>query len=295
MPTSSHMDRLSLRIPRNAAQHRARLLLFLLGVLMLSCSAVDQVPAAATASSEASHSPSHQETRHKDDHGKQPPSRRVPASMPRQRSAHGTSVQVTHVIDGDTIGVVLRGEEKDIRLIGVDTPETVHPTEPDGCFGAQASAFTKSILESKDVVLEFDVEKHDFYGRTLAYVWTGSTLFNETLLRRGFAQVSTYPPNVKYVNRFVSAQRKAHRHALGLWQSCDNATSSLAHPTSSQSPQGVRTNKSDVKCDQNYHGSCIPTSTSDIDCPQVAATNFRSVGADPHGFDEDGDGIACEA
>lgn len=130
------------------------------------------------------------------------------------------SAFVLRVIDGDTIEVLVGDQEIDVRLIGVDTPETVHPSEPVGCFGRRASSFTKRSLESKDVALEFDVEKTDRYGRALAYVWLEEKLFNEQLLRRGFALVSTFPPNVKYVDRFVAAQRQARKTKAGLWRSC---------------------------------------------------------------------------
>ena len=108
-------------------------------------------------------------------------------------------------IDGDTIEVALDNEIVAVRLIGIDTPETVDPSEPVGCYGPAASRFTTDALQGRPVRLEFDVERLGRYGRTLAYVWLGSELFNETLVARGFARVTTYPPNVKYVDRFIAA------------------------------------------------------------------------------------------
>jgi micrococcal nuclease len=70
------------------------------------------------------------------------------------------------------------------------------------------------------VRLEYDVEREDRYGRTLAYVWLGDELFNETLVREGYALVTTFPPDVKYVDRFVAAQRDAREHDRGLWGEC---------------------------------------------------------------------------
>ena len=87
-------------------------------------------------------------------------------------------VLVTRVVDGDTIEVNYRGSIVDIRLIGVDTPETVHPTEPVECFGPAASRFTTASLTEETVRLEFDVERRDYYGRLLAYVWDDGKLFN---------------------------------------------------------------------------------------------------------------------
>ena len=80
-------------------------------------------------------------------------------------------VLVTRVVDGDTIQVDYRGTTADVRLIGVDTPETVHPSEPVGCFGPVVSRFTTATLTRETVRLEFDVERRDHYGRLLAYVW----------------------------------------------------------------------------------------------------------------------------
>lgn len=199
----------------------------------------------------------------------------------------GPRVTVTRVIDGDTIEVSLRGRTVDIRLIGVDTPETVHPSEPVECFGPEASSFTNTRLSGERVRLEFDVERTDRYGRTLAYVWLGDKLFNRMLVRQGFAQVSTYPPNVKYVERFTAAQRAARDSDAGLWgATCPSEEEQTAKP--------APLSGGGKNCDPNYTGACIPPYPPDLDCTEISATNFNSVGSDPHGFDGDGDGIACE-
>jgi micrococcal nuclease len=132
----------------------------------------------------------------------------------------GPRVPVTRVVDGDTVEVDLNGREVDVRLIGIDTPETVAPDEPVECYGEEASAYTSSRLEGRTVRLEFDVERLDRYGRTLAYVWIGEELLNETLVAEGYAVVTTYPPNVAYVDRFVAAQREARESGRGLWTAC---------------------------------------------------------------------------
>lgn len=132
----------------------------------------------------------------------------------------GRRVVVTRVVDGDTAVVDLDGSEVRVRFIGIDTPESVAPDQPVECFGPQASSYTTDRLEGEMVRLEFDVERLDQYGRTLAYVWIGSELFNETLVAGGYALVTTYPPDVKYVDRFVAAQRSAREAGLGLWGAC---------------------------------------------------------------------------
>jgi micrococcal nuclease len=134
--------------------------------------------------------------------------------------SHGEPVLVTRVVDGDTAEMRIDGREVDVRFIGIDTPETVAPGQPVQCFGPQASAYTERRLEGVTVRLEYDVERIDRYGRTLAYVWIGDELFNETLVAQGYALVTTYPPDVKYVDRFVAAQREARDAGRGLWSAC---------------------------------------------------------------------------
>jgi micrococcal nuclease len=195
----------------------------------------------------------------------------------------GEPAIVTRVIDGDTIEVDLDGEIVDVRLIGIDTPETVDPSEPVGCYGPAASHFTTKMLEGQGVGIEFDVERLDRYGRTLAYVWLGDELFNEVLVSRGFAQVSTYPPNVKYVDVFVKAQREARSLGRGLW----GATCSEPEPETAGGGGG--------NCDPSYPGVCIAPYPPDLDCADVPYTNFKVTGSDSHGFDGDRDGVGCEA
>ena len=128
--------------------------------------------------------------------------------------------RVTRVVDGDTVEVRLGEDELDIRLIGIDAPESVRPSEPVECFGPEASAFTERRLGGNRIGLEYDVERRDPFGRTLAYVWVGRRLFNEDIVRKGYATVTTFPPNVAHVERFVEAERKARRDGLGLWNAC---------------------------------------------------------------------------
>jgi micrococcal nuclease len=143
----------------------------------------------------------------------------TPLSPNLTPAARHTAV-VTRVVDGDTAYVRYHGRDVDVRFIGVDTPETVAPGQPVECYGPEASAFTTKQLTGTSVRLEFDVDRIDPYGRTLAYIWLAGTLFNETLVRDGFATVATYPPDTKYVQRFQSAQRRAKAAGRGLWGAC---------------------------------------------------------------------------
>jgi micrococcal nuclease len=129
-------------------------------------------------------------------------------------------VEVVEVVDGDTIRVDLGGVETPVRLIGIDTPERDGPYTDEECFGERASRFTADALGDRVVELEFDVERTDRFDRTLAYVWLDGDLFNERLLREGYAVLATFPPNVEYVERLRAAQERARVDGSGLWGSC---------------------------------------------------------------------------
>lgn len=144
---------------------------------------------------------------------------------------------VTQHVDGDTVYVRLEnGQEYKLRMIGVDTPETVHPSKPIEFYGKEASNFTKSKLLGKTVYLEKDVSETDRYGRLLRYVWLEppteinkaeikSKMFNAILVANGYAQVATYPPDVKYQDYFLEFEREARSKNIGLWGKPDEPTS----------------------------------------------------------------------
>ncbi|MGH2703152.1 MAG: thermonuclease family protein, partial [Actinomycetota bacterium] len=200
------------------------------------------------------------------------------AGAERPASGRGSLARVARVVDGDTIEVILRGRTLDVRLIGIDTPETVHPSMPVECFGPAASRFTSSRLSGEDVRLEFDIERTDRYGRTLAYVWKDGSLFNRTLVMRGLATVSTYPPNDRYESRFIAAENRASGAERGLWGSCD-AVDSASNDGSSPAPP---TNKNG-NCTSGY-SPCLPPAP-DYDCaggegdgPKYASGPIRVTG-----------------
>lgn len=148
-----------------------------------------------------------------------------PAPPPRPGPAAGglpagLDVTVERVVDGDTI--VVSGKER-VRLIGVDTPETKDPRRPVGCFGKEASRFTSSLLPAGSRVrLVADVEQRDRYQRLLAYVYRlpDGLFVNAELVRRGFAQVLTIPPNVAHSADFLALSREAREAGRGLWGAC---------------------------------------------------------------------------
>lgn len=126
-------------------------------------------------------------------------------------------VIVKRIVDGDTI--VLENGQK-VRYIGIDTPESVDPRRGVQCFGKEASARNKTLVEGKSVRLEKDVSEVDRYGRLLRYVYLGDIMVNEALVREGFAYASSYPPDVAYDERLRSAETLAKIAQAGLWGSC---------------------------------------------------------------------------
>ena len=123
---------------------------------------------------------------------------------------------VTRTVDGDTIVVNIDGVDTKIRLIGIDAPESVHPDEEKNTEeGRIASEYTEKLLADADIYLEYDSEYKDAYDRVLAYVYLeDGRMVNEILLEEGMATVYTVPPNIKYVDDFLAAQKKARKSSI---------------------------------------------------------------------------------
>lgn len=133
-------------------------------------------------------------------------------------------VLVIRVIDGDTIEI--EGGQK-VRYIGIDTPETVHPSKSVQCYGKEAAEKNKSFVEGKRVRLEKDISETDKYDRLLRYVYlpAGKTgvdeiFVNKVLVQEGYAFSSTYPPDLKYQDVFLTTEKEAREAGRGLWGSC---------------------------------------------------------------------------
>jgi len=137
------------------------------------------------------------------------------AAFARAEPIEGT---VVRVVDGDTIHVRLADRVEKIRYIGVNTPEIHHPTRGEEPGGREAAEVNRRIVAGRRVRLELDVRTRDRYGRLLAYVWVGDLMVNAELVRLGYAQVMTVPPNVKHQERFVKLQREAREASRGLWE-----------------------------------------------------------------------------
>ena len=130
---------------------------------------------------------------------------------------------VVRVVDGDTVRVDRGGEEIVVRLIGLDTPETVAADRPVECFGPEASARTKDLVEGGEVWLEYDEVSGltDKYDRTLAFVWLDSnTMLNEVLVAEGYAEEVTYTDGYAHQADFRAAEARARETGAGLWSAC---------------------------------------------------------------------------
>jgi micrococcal nuclease len=204
------------------------------------------------------------------------------------------NVTVTRVVDGDTIEVspVVSGTE-DVRLLGVDTPETVDPGEPVEPYGPEASAFTKQQLEGERVTLVFDQEKTDQYGRALAYVRISgqSVTFNETLLEQGYAQLYVVPPNDRFEARFSQAQDQARQAQRGIWglpkdQQCELADRGNGIGEGSPGCQG--------QVPRPVPDPGVTKDCSDFRSQAEAQAELERDPNDPNNLDGDGDGKACE-
>lgn len=178
---------------------------------------------------------------------------------------------VTKVVDGDTIRVLLDGKEEKVRYIGIDAPESTTTQEP---FGKEATKRNAQLVRDQIVELYRDVSETDRYGRLLRYVVTNSVFVNLKLIEEGYAKAVTYPPDVACATIFQYAERTARELGKGLWASA----------TSSPSPN----------CDPAYPEVCIPSPPPDLSCTEISFRNFRVLPPDPHGFDDDGDGLGCE-
>ncbi len=138
------------------------------------------------------------------------PTQALTDSGPREPIRETSSCTVRRIVDGDTIECDEVGR---VRLIGMDTPELSQ--EPYGALAAEALAALAPV--GSRVELERDVEPRDQYGRILAYVWVDGLQVNWALVRRGWAVLLTYPPNVQYVEWYTEAQRRAREDGVGLW------------------------------------------------------------------------------
>ena len=144
----------------------------------------------------------------------------VNTGLHARSSAQKTLYPVIHVVDGDTLDIAIHGVKTRLRLIGINTPETVDPRRKVECFGKEASAKAKELLSGKEVSIEFDPSQgtYDKYGRLLVYVYLpDGTSFNKQMISEGYAYEYTYRLPYKYQAEYKQAQHDAETAARGLW------------------------------------------------------------------------------
>jgi micrococcal nuclease len=213
---------------------------------------------------------------------------------------------VSSIVDGDTIKVDIDGTESSLRYIGMDAPEP-DATDPDiKRLADQAAATNAALVEGRDVYLEREVSDTDRFGRLLRNVWLvddgGSyVLISVELVRLGYAQLSTFPPDVRYVAELTEAQQMAQDDGVGLWglasppaPAPESAASPAAAPQAT--PQTLVGGGTAEKCHPSYD-PCLPI-VSDLDCAEVRAMGAAPVtvkGPDDYMLDAEEDGLGCES
>jgi micrococcal nuclease len=210
--------------------------------------------------------------------------------------------KVVKVVDGDTFDVNIDGKTERVRLLLVDTPETVDSTKPVQPFGPEASAFAKETLEGQEVKLEKDVSERDKYGRLLFYVYIGDKMFNEVLLEKGLARVAVYPPDVKNVDKFREIQKKAQTSGSGIWSIENYAKDDGYHDEVVKKPEPTKAPVEAAKPTPTPK-AVAPAPKQNGNVYYKNCTAAREAGVTPlyegdPGYstklDRDRDGVACE-
>lgn len=215
----------------------------------------------------------------------------------------GETLKVVKVIDGDTINVDLNGKIETLRLIGIDTPETVDPRKPVQCFGIEASNKAKEVLNGQSVRLEADNTQgeRDKYGRLLRYIFLlDGTNFNKMMISEGYAHEYTYQSNpYKYQVEFKQAEGEARENKRGLW--ADNACTGISTQSTIQNSNTAQPSKPVASGSCKYSCSGADRDCSDFSTQAEAQAFFNccefTATYDPMKLDSIGvgDGVVCES
>lgn len=225
---------------------------------------------------------------------------RRPAAPAAPQGAVVLTGTIARVVDGDTVHVRVRGFDTVVRLIGVDTPETRHPTRPVECWGPQATSRAEALLPTGApvrLVTDPSQDTRDRYDRLLAYIYTGdrdgAASVNRALVAAGAGRAYVYGGvPFRYAPAFTRAEAAARAAGRGLWgPPCRGRTSTTTTIAEDAPPPPAAGGEG--RCDPNYRGACVPMYPPDVDCAAVGRP-VTVVGADPHHLDGDGNGRGCE-
>lgn len=215
-----------------------------------------------------------------------------PASESNEEESEQVEAQVIRVVDGDTVEVKIDGKESTVRLLLVDTPESVHPNEPVQPFGIEASDFGKKTLSGKTVKLQYDGPKWDKYDRLLAYLWVDGKNFNQLLVEEGLARVAyVYDPPYIHLNTLIKAEEKARSEKKKIWSIPGYVTDDGFLP-----PEEI-SDPTHQKVELPYDPNGPDRDCNDFSDQKTAQAFFEAAGGpgiDPHRLDGDGDGFVCE-
>lgn len=146
------------------------------------------------------------------------------------RSDVSETVGLVRVVDGDTLVVYVDGKKETVRLIGVNTPETVDPRKKVECFGKEASEFVKKFVSGKEMSVRIEKDasqgERDYYDRLLGYAYVGDVLLNKEIIRQGYGHEYTYSKPYQFQTDFKAAQQEAREAKVGLW--ADDACEDVA-------------------------------------------------------------------
>lgn len=209
--------------------------------------------------------------------------------------------KVTKVVDGDTIDVMIDDKSERLRLIGIDTPETVDPRKPVQCFGVEASNRAKEILTGQEVALEADPTQGelDKYSRLLRYVFLkDGTNFALKMISEGYGHEYTYDMPYKYQSEFKEAEQHASTEKLGLWadSACPTIVTQTVTPVKIPAPAITTPAKESTNVNSNSETSfvcnCSKTCAAMSSCAE-AQYQLNNCGCKAR--DGDKDGIACDS
>jgi micrococcal nuclease len=236
-----------------------------------------------------------------------------PADKEEDTGRYDAVTTVSRVVDGDTVEIEPAVDgNNEVRLIGVDTPETVDPGEDVEPYGPESSNYATSVLEGEEVELEFDEERTDQYGRLLAYVYlAGDEMFNGELVKGGYAQVYTVEPNARYEDRFRALQGEARDAEIGIWGLSKDEQCELAdrgngigegspgcedgqEPAPKPEPKPEPRPKPEPEPEPAPPPSVDLYDCSDFATEPEAQAILDADPSDPGGLDSDSDGAACE-